>query len=142
MTDDYFIIHKKVLPDYFQKVIEIKEIVGRGANISDACKQVGLSRSTFYKYKDYVDRPSMRAGKRIILSLKLVDEPGALSNILNEIASRNANILAINQEVPIHNIAFVTLTIAILNANMSVQSFVQELKNGRNVIDVLLVAVE
>ncbi len=142
MTDDYFIIHKKVLPDYFEKVIEIKEIVGRGVNISDACKQVGLSRSTFYKYKDYVDRPSMRAGKRIILSLKLVDEPGALSNILNEIASRNANILAINQEVPIHNIAFVTLTIQILDANMSIQGLINELKAQKIVIDVLLVAVE
>ena len=83
MNDDYFVIHKKVLPDYFEKVIKIKEIISLGANISDACKQVGLSRSTFYKYKDYVNRPSMKVGKRVILSLKLVDEPGSLSNILN-----------------------------------------------------------
>lgn len=142
MTDDYFIIHKKVLPDYFEKVIEIKEIISKGDNISDACKKVGLSRSTFYKYKDYVDRPSMKVGKRIILSLKLIDEPGVLSDILNEIASKNANILAINQEVPIHNIAFVTLTIAILDTNMSVQGLVSELKEGKSVIDVLLLAVE
>ncbi|MBQ3253328.1 MAG: ACT domain-containing protein [Acholeplasmatales bacterium] len=142
MTDDYYVIHKKVLPDYFEKVIQIKEIIGLGTNISDACKQVGLSRSTFYKYKDYVNRPSMKVGKRIILSLKLVDEPGALSNILNEVASKNANVLAINQEVPIHNIAFVTLTIAILNLDISVQNFVNELRRGKNVIDVLLLAVE
>lgn len=142
MTDDYYVIHKKVLPDYFEKVIQIKEIIGLGTNISDACKKVGLSRSTFYKYKDYVNRPSMKVGKRIILSLKLVDEPGALSNILNEVASKNANVLAINQEVPIHNIAFVTLTIAILNLDISVQNFVNELRRGKNVIDVLLLAVE
>ncbi len=114
MNDDYYVIHKKVLPDYFEKVIKIKEIINRGVNISDACKEIGLSRSTFYKYKDYVNRPSMKVGKHIILSLKLVDEPGALSTILNDVAARNANILAINQEVPIHNIAFVTLTIAII----------------------------
>ena len=142
MTDDYYVIHKKVLPDYFEKVIQIKEIIGLGTNISDACKKVGLSRSTFYKYKDYVNRPSMKVGKRIILSLKLVDEPGALSNILNEVASKNANVLAINQEVPIHNIAFVTLTIDILNLDISVQNFVNELRRGKNVIDVLLLAVE
>lgn len=142
MSDDYYVIHKKVLPDYFEKVIQIKETINRGANISDACKQVGLSRSTFYKYKDYVNRPSMKVGKRIILSMKLVDEPGALSNILNEIAAKNANILAINQEVPIHNIAFVTITIAIMNFDISIQSFVSELRNGKNVIDVLLLAVE
>ncbi|MGM9969255.1 MAG: ACT domain-containing protein [Anaeroplasma sp.] len=142
MNDDYFVIHKKVLPDYFEKVIKIKEIISLGTNISDACKQVGLSRSTFYKYKDYVNRPSMKVGKRVILSLKLVDEPGSLSNILNEVASKNANVLAINQEVPIHNIAFVTLTIAITNTNISVQNLVNELRSGKNVIDVLLLAVE
>ncbi|HIT43852.1 TPA: ACT domain-containing protein [Candidatus Avacholeplasma faecigallinarum] len=142
MSDDYYVIHKKVLPDYFEKVIQIKEIINKGASISDACKEVGLSRSTFYKYKDYVNRPSIKVGRHIILSLKLVDEPGALSNILNEIASRNANILAINQEVPIHNIAFVTLTIAVMDMDISIQSFIQELHRGKNVIDVMLIAVE
>lgn len=142
MSDDYFVIHKKVLPDYFEKVIQIKEIINKGVNISDACKQVGLSRSTFYKYKDYVNRPSMKVGKHIILSLKLVDEPGALSTILNEVASKNANILAINQEVPIHNIAFVTLTIALSDMDLSIQNFISELRELNNVIDVMLVAVE
>lgn len=142
MTDDYYVIHKKVLPDYFEKVIQIKEIIGLGTNISDACKQVGLSRSTFYKYKDYVNRPSMKVGKRIILSLKLIDEPGALSNILNEVAAKNANVLAINQEVPIHNIAFVTLTIAILNHEISATTFVNELRPLKNVIDITTLAIE
>jgi chorismate mutase len=142
MNDDYYVIHKKVLPDYFEKVIKIKEIINRGVNISDACKEIGLSRSTFYKYKDYVNRPSMKVGKHIILSLKLVDEPGALSTILNDVAARNANILAINQEVPIHNIAFVTLTIAIMDMDVSIQGFVSELRRKKNVIDAMLVAVE
>ncbi len=142
MNDDYYVIHKKVLPDYFEKVIQIKEIINKGKNISDACKEVGLSRSTFYKYKDYVNRPSIKVGKHIILSLKLVDEPGALSTILNEVAARGANVLAINQEVPIHNIAFVTLTIAVMDMDISIQNFVNELRRGKNVIDVMLIAVE
>lgn len=142
MNDDYFVIHKSVLPDYFEKVIQIKELISKGYNVSDACKEVGLARSTFYKYKDYVNRPTEKVGKHIILSLKLVDEPGALSNILNEIASKNANILAINQEVPIHNIAFVTITMALRDLDISIQNFVAELREGKNVIDVMLVAVE
>ena len=142
MSDDYYVIHNSVLPDYFEKVIQIKEIISLGTNISDACKQVGLSRSTFYKYKYFVNRPSMKVGKRIILSLKLVDEPGVLSNILNDVAAKHANVLAINQEVPIHNIAFVTLTVSIGNMEGSIQDFVQSLKTGKNVIDVLLLAVE
>ena len=140
--NEYYVIHRSVLPDYFEKVIQIKEIISSGVNISDACKQVGLSRSTFYKYKDYVNRPSTKVGNRLLLLLKLVDEPGVLSNVLNEIASRKSNLLAINQEVPIHNMAYVNITADILKMEISVQEFILELKALNNIIDVTLLAVE
>lgn len=140
--NEYYVIHRSVLPDYFEKVIQIKEIISSGVNISDACKMVGLSRSTFYKYKDYVNRPSTKVGKRVLLLLKLVDEPGVLSNVLNEIAKRNSNVLAINQEVPIHNMAYVNITADILKMEISVQEFILELKALNNIIDVTLLAVE
>ena len=140
--NEYYVIHRSVLPDYFEKVIQIKEIISSGVNISDACKQVGLSRSTFYKYKDFVNRPSTKVGKRVLLLLKLVDEPGVLSNVLNEIASRKSNVLAINQEVPIHNMAYVNITADILKMEISVQEFILELKALNNIIDVTLLAVE
>lgn len=142
MDDEYYVINKKVLPDYFEKVIEIKDKVSKGVNISDACREIGLSRSTFYKYKDYVNKPSKDLGKRVILSLKLNDEPGTLSNVLNEINERHCNILTITQEMPVHNIAYVTLTIAVLELEMSVQALNTEIKKLPNVIDVTLLAVE
>jgi chorismate mutase len=70
------------------------------------------------------------------------DEPGTLSNVLNEIASRHANVLAINQEVPIHNIAYVNITADIMKMEISVQEFIQELKSLKAIIDVTLLAVE
>lgn len=139
---EWLLINKKVLPSYFEKVMVIKERVNMGENISEACKSLGLSRSTYYKYKDFVNRPSNNNGKHIILSLKLIDEPGALSSILNEVASRNANIVAINQEMPIHNIAFVTLTISVTEMSISINELVTCLKKFNNVVDVMLVAVE
>lgn len=142
MDDEYYVINKKVLPDYFEKVIHIKDKVSKGVNISDACKEIGLSRSTFYKYKDYVNKPSKDLGRRVILSLKLNDEPGTLSNVLNEINERHCNILTITQEMPVHNIAYVTLAIAVLELEMSVQALNLELKKLPNVIDVTLLAVE
>ena len=141
-NDEYYVIHKKVLPDYYEKVIQIKDVISSGVNVSEACQKIGLSRSTFYKYKDYVNRPSTKVGKRVILSLKLKDEPGTLSMILNDIAAKNANILAINQEVPIHNIAFITMNISINNMELSIQQLVNEIKNLANVLDVMLLAVE
>ena len=139
---DWLLIDKKVLPSYFEKVVMIKERVTMGENISEACKALGLSRSTYYKYKDYVNRPSNNNGKHIILSLKLIDEPGALSNILNEVAASKANIVAINQEMPIHNIAFVTLTISVIEMSISISDLITCLKKFNNVVDVMLVAVE
>lgn len=142
MKQDYFLIHKKILPSYYEKVLLIKETINKGVNVSLACKKHDLSRSTYYKYKDYVHRPSIRGGRHLILTMKLVDEPGALSHILNVIASQNANISAINQEMPIHNIAFITLTIAITDQDFSIQKFINSLKKLEHVVDVTLIAVE
>lgn len=141
-NDDYLIISKKVLPEYFEKVIEIKSLINQNVNICDACKRVGLSRSTFYKYKDYVHVPSQKSGRRVILSLKVYDEPGALSSILNYIAGAKGNVLAINQEMPIHNIAFITITIDAMELSISIQDLILELREVKEVMDVLLVAVE
>lgn len=142
MNTEYFVIHKKVLSELFEKVLRIKEEVNKGENVSNACKREGISRSTFYKYKDYVFLPSTNIGRKIILSMKLMDEPGALSNILNQVAANNANILAIHQEMPIHNIAFVTLTIALLQVDVVIQEFIEALRQQDYVIDVMLIAVE
>ncbi len=142
MNTEYFVIHKKVLSELFEKVLRIKEEVNKGENVSNACKREGISRSTFYKYKDYVYLPSTNIGRKIILSMKLMDEPGALSNILNQVAANNANILAIHQEMPIHNIAFVTLTIALLQVDVVIQEFIEALRQQDYVIDVMLIAVE
>ena len=142
MIEKYLIIDKKVLPDYFEKVIDVKNLVEHGFDVSSAVKKIGISRSTYYKYKDYVNRPTNNSGKHIILSLKLIDEPGVLSGILNQVAACKANIVAINQEMPIHNIAFVTLTISISDMFISVNELVACLKDSNNVVSVMLVAVE
>ena len=65
---DCLLIDKKVLPSYFEKVVLIKERITKGESVSDACKALGLSRSTYYKYKDSVNRPTNNGGKHIILS--------------------------------------------------------------------------
>lgn len=65
-NNEYYVIHKKVLPDYFEKVIKIKDLLLEGKSVSTSCKEIGLSRSTFYKYKNYVNRPSIKVGKKVI----------------------------------------------------------------------------
>ena len=74
MLEHYLIVHKSVLPDYFEKVVEARRLIesGKAPDVSSAVKMAGISRSTFYKYKDYILEPSaMSDGKKAVLSVML-----------------------------------------------------------------------
>ena len=94
------------------KVIEAKRLLdsGKADTVQEATEQLGISRSSFYKYKDDIfPFHENSRGKTINLMIQLDDEPGLLSNILNEIARCRANILTIHQSIPIGGIASITL---------------------------------
>ena len=142
MANDFIVIHKKVLPDYFEKVLEIKELINKGESVSDACKIVGLARSTFYKYKDFVKEPHSNIERKMLLSLKLLDEPGTLLDVLKEVYNNNLNISSINLEHPIQRISLVSLTLTSKNINFNSNSFLIEIKKQLGVIEANLVASE
>ena len=53
----------------------------------------------------------MSAGKIISFQMTLKDEPGILSSILGIFADLGANILTINQSIPVNGCAAVTITV-------------------------------
>lgn len=111
---NFFIVDKSVLPEIFIKVMEVKRILesGKEKTVQEAVNKVGISRSAFYKYRDAVHPLYENTrGKTVTLSLNMEDKPGLLSAVLNAIAQQCANILTINQTIPINGIANVTLTI-------------------------------
>ena len=111
---EFYIIKQEVLPKVFQKVIEAKFLLetGKVTTVNEAAERVGISRSTYYKYKDAVfSFTEGSRGKIITLALILDDLPGVLSNVLNIIARSRANILTINQNIPIHGMANATISI-------------------------------
>ena len=109
----FLVVNTEVLPDIFVKVIKTKDLLrtGEAKNIQQAVKQVGLSRSAFYKYKDAVF-PFYEKNKTkvITIALLLKHEAGILSNVLDTIAKANGNILTINQNIPNHGVANVTIS--------------------------------
>lgn len=110
--DKYFLVREKAVPEVLLKVIEAKRLLdsGKADTVQDATEQLGISRSSFYKYKDDIfPFHENSRGKTINLMIQLDDEPGLLSNILNEIARCRANILTIHQSIPIGGIASITL---------------------------------
>lgn len=76
---------------------------------------VGISRSSFYKYKDdiFLFHENTK-GKKITFVTQMDDEPGLLSDVLRIIAQYHANILTIHQTIPVNGVASLTLSIAIL----------------------------
>ncbi len=144
MLDDYLIVNKSILPDYFQKVIEARNLLEsqKTDSVSEAVKAVGISRSTYYKYKDFVFSPSKQFGRLFTLTVKLEDVPGILSKILHFVTDNGADIVTINQGIPINGIALVTLTLDGQNLTKTVEEFVQNLKNLEKVNSVQLMALE
>lgn len=111
---NFYIIDKSVLPEIFLKVMDVKNLLEsrREKTVQDAVNKVGISRSAFYKYRDAIfPLYENTRGKTVTLSFNLDDTKGVLSNVLNDIASFEGNILTINQNIPTNGIANVTITI-------------------------------
>lgn len=141
----FYIVDKDALPEIFHSVVEAKKLLktGEAETVNEAVKKVGISRSAFYKYKDAVwpfaegDR-----GKIITLFMTLQDIPGVLSDILNEIAETGSNILTINQNIPIHGVANVTISIDTKDINVEQEILLDRLSNHKNVNKIEIIAQE
>ncbi len=145
MNNKYLLIDKKILPDVFSKVIVAKKLLRSGevTEITEAVKKAGISRSTFYKYKDYVFLCSEKLDSRkATISFVLNHQSGTLSHILNLIASSKGNILTINQDIPINDVAIVTCTFETTNMEIDIQNLINnDLKKIDGVIDAKLIAI-
>ena len=109
----YYIVAAEALPEIFIKVAEAKRMMqtGEAGTVGAATRQVGISRSAFYKYKDAVQPfNNMKTGHIITFYIMLKDNPGVLSNVLSIFAGSGANILTINQSIPTNGCAAVTIS--------------------------------
>ena len=83
MLENYLIIHKSILPEYYEKVLAARRLMesGKLREVSQAVRQVGISRSTYYKYKDFIFEPSgMAEGRKAVFSVMLNHAPGVLTS--------------------------------------------------------------
>ena len=129
-----YIVESTMLPEVFLKVCEAKEYLQTGAakTVADAVAKAGISRSAFYKYKDAI-RPfrDMKRDQVVTLNILTRDRPGALSAVLAIFANNSANILTINQSIPINSTAAVTITAETAEMTMGLE----ELKDGIESLD-------
>ena len=114
----FFLVDKKVLPKVYSKVVEAKQYImnAEAASTSEAARMAGISRSVFYKYKDSVYPYQPEATNRILtVQAVLYDRPGVLMSLVSEFYGAGANILTINQNIPVSGKAMVSISARINN---------------------------
>lgn len=145
MLENYLIVHKSVLPDFYEKVVETRRLIeeGKVSDISTAVKVTGISRSTYYKYKDYILEPSdMNDGRKAVLSMMLTDETGILSSLLSKVSEAGCSVLTITQSLPIHKRAEVTISLDISRLTGTLDDFLSYLGATPGVEQPKLLAIE
>ena len=145
MLNDYLIVEKSALPDYFIKVVEARRLLESGVytQVIDAVNAAGISRSTYYKYKDKILEPSqLTVGRKASLMLQLNHRAGMLSKVMGTLSGCNANILTITQSLPIRGTASIMLSIDLSQLNRGIDNMVDELSGIEGVEQVRLLALE
>ena len=141
----FYVVSSDILPDVLEQVMQARTLLqsGKAKRISEAVKMVGISRGTYYKYKDAVfSFNADQSNRKAIISMILRNEKGALSKVLSLVSGKQVNVLAINQTIPINGIANVALTLDISELEISVQSLLSLIESMPMVEKADLVAVE
>ena len=138
----YYVVTGKAVPEVLLKVVEAKKLLDaeKVLTVQEATDQVGISRSSFYKYKDDIFPFHDNAkGKTITFMIQMDDEPGLLSDVLHIVADYRANILTIHQSIPINGIASLTLSVEILPNTGDLSSMVEAIEklNGIQYLKIL-----
>jgi chorismate mutase len=145
MSRNLLLVDRKILPAYFDKVIQARQLLNSGllTEVSEACKQVGISRSTYYKYKDYVFLPEEdHATRKAVISMTLKHRQGILSEVLQTISAHHASIITMTQSMPIRNKASVVMTLDIHQLDLGVNELLVELKGLGGVDRATLLDIE
>ena len=145
MNSTYLMVDSKIVPGLYLKVVEAKAKIASGKfkSANDAIREVGISRSTFYKYKDYVFACNeLERDKLVSLGFTLDDIPGVLSAILNILAENHASVLTINQNIPINDIANVTVTFKMDNIDVGLDRIIEVLNKVSGVNKVRVLAMD
>ena len=144
-TAGYYVVKQKAVPEVLLKVVEAKRLVdsGRALSVQEAVDEVGISRSSFYKYKDDIFLFHDNAqGTTITLTFQMDDETGLLSDVLKIVADCGANILTIHQSIPLNGVASGSLSVQVLPTTGTVSEMIESMEAKTGVHNVKIVAKE
>ena len=141
----YYVLKEKAVPEVLLKVVEAKRLFesGKAASVQDATDAVGISRSSFYKYKDDIFQfHDNSQGTTLTMTFNIDDEPGVLSDVLKSVAEYGANILTIHQSIPINGIAALSMSVQVLQTTGDIEHMLEVLETQKGVHQIKILAKE
>ena len=148
MTEEktkYFVVKQKAVPEVLLKVVEAKKLLEseQVMTVQEAAERVGISRSSFYKYKDdilpFYDNTK---GKTVTFVMQMDDRQGLLSDLLHVVAIYRANILTIHQSIPVNGVATLTLSVEVKADTGNISQMVEEVEEQQGIHYVKILARE
>jgi chorismate mutase len=140
--DPFYLIRRSHLPEVIRKTVEVTELLQRRSelNVLEAVEQIGISRSAYYKYKDVV-KPFYSAvqGRIVTIAMTLRHIPGVLSEALNALSQSRANILTINQSLPLQGLATVIVSMETRDIEVDMDAVLDRLREIAGVEQVMVV---
>lgn len=137
-SEKFLLVSTNVLPTVFQGVVYAKELLatGQAANITKAIQMAGISRSAFYKYKDFVFKYTDSENNYLNLKAQLSDKAGVFSALTTALSKFNVNLVTVNQNTPVNGAADVSLTVDINNLTVSLEELIKTLSKIDGVISI------
>ena len=135
----YLLVEAGSLPEVYGKVLQVKQILANGeaSSTSEAVRMAGISRSVYYKYKDAVFPYSQKQTTRILtIQAILQDRPGVLMTVISVFQAVNANILTINQNIPVDGRALVSISARTDSMDLTVDALLQRLQHLDGVLSI------
>lgn len=126
----YYIVHESALPEGLKRVCLAQRLLmsGEAKSVLGATKAADVSRSAYYKYRDRV-RPYSEGYQDSVVNLQAVlkNRAGVLSNFLNMVARAGANVVTVNQSIPVGDVAAITLSVNISGVKLSREGLIKKL---------------
>ncbi len=144
-SNKYYVVTKKAVPEVLLKVVEAKRLLEsqKVLTVQEATDAVGISRSSFYKYKDdilpFYDNAK---GKTVTFVTIMDDEQGLLSDLLRVVAVYKANILTIHQSIPVNGVATLTLSVEVRSDTGDISAMMEEMEAMKGIHSVKIIARE
>ena len=135
-SSQYYVVRRKAVPEILLKVVEAKHLLesGKVSTVQEAADLAGISRSSFYKYKEDIFPFHENAkGKTITFMIQMKDEPGLLSDVLKIVADHGANIMTIHQSIPISGMASTSISVEVLRETEDISEMITRIEKQEGV---------